>query len=133
MSRVELLALAHGLTVMLKLSDNFIIAVNEKGESFAVYTLPKKKPLPRGRLQRLFLVPSCNGICGFNLKRRHLTCSVCRWKKIREGKLPAVVPVTVYFLSMGKNRRFEKLQGWLSKKVAALQEFVSLYGENSRS
>jgi hypothetical protein len=43
MSRAELLAMAHGLTVMLKLDDSCVIAIDEKGESFAVYTLPEPK------------------------------------------------------------------------------------------
>jgi len=47
--------------------------------------------------------------------------------------LPPVVPVTVYVLSMGKNRRFERFQAWLVKKLLALVEFIALWGENSRS
>ncbi len=61
-----------------------------------------------------------------------MTCGVCRFKLIKEGKLPPVVPVTVYFLAMGKDRRFEKLQGWLGKKLLALVEYVELKGEQQR-
>jgi hypothetical protein len=129
MSRAELLAMAHGLTVMLKLDDNYVIAIDEKGESFAVYTLPEPKPFKRSGLARLFGAPECVNLCGHNLLRRHLTCSVCRWKKIKEGKLPPVVPVNVYFLAQGKDRRYERAQSWLVKKLLALVEFVSIWGE----
>lgn len=133
MSRVELLALAHGLTVMLKLNDNVLIAINEKGESFAVYAVPERKPVKRTFWMRLLGVPDCVDMCGQNLKRRHLTCGVCRWPKIIRGELPPVLPVNVYFLAQGIDRRFERVQSWLVKKITALQEFVALYGENSKS
>jgi hypothetical protein len=58
-----------------------------------------------------------------------MTCGVCRYKKIKEGKLPPIVPVTVYVLSMGRDRQFDRLQGWLVKKLLALVEFMSLWGE----
>jgi hypothetical protein len=129
MSRAELLAMAHGLTVMLKLDDNCVIGIDEKGESFAVYTLPEPKPVKRSFWTRLFGAPECVELCGHNLLRRHLTCGVCRWRKIKEGKLPPVVPVNVYFLAQGKDRRFERAQSWLVKKFLALVEFTSLWGE----
>jgi hypothetical protein len=129
MSRAEILAIAHGLTVMLKLDDNCVIAIDEKGKSFAVCSLPEPKPFKRSRLARLFGAPECVNLCGHNLLRRHLTCGVCRWKKIKEGRLPPVVQVNVYFLAQGKDRRFERIQSWLVKKLLALVEFVSLWGE----
>jgi hypothetical protein len=133
LSPAELRALAYGLTVLLKLNDNFVIAVNEKGESFAVYSLPEPQKKQRSFWARVFGAPECVKLCGYTLLRRHLTCWVCRFKKIKEGKLPAVVPVTVYFLAMGKNRRFERLQKWLVKKQLAIVEFTALAGENSKS
>lgn len=133
MSPAELRALAYGLTVLVKLTDNIVIAVNEKGESFAVYSLPEPKPVERSFWAHVLGVPECVNLCGHNLSRRHLTCGVCRFKKIKEGKLPPVVPVTVYFLAMGKNRRFEGLQNWLGKKLLALVEYVELFGEQHDS
>lgn len=124
MSRAELLALVNGLAVMLKLNDNIVIAINDKGESFAVYSLPKPQ-----NLHRAPFAFDCAGLCGQDLKRPHLTCFVCRYRKIKKGKLPNIVPVTVYFLAMGKNRHFERLQAWLVKKLLALVEFVALSGE----
>jgi len=46
--------MAHGLTVMLKLDDNYVIAIDEKGESFAINALPGPKPFKRSRLARAF-------------------------------------------------------------------------------
>jgi len=70
-------------------------------------------------------------LCDYNLLRRHTTCGVCRQKKIKEGKLPPVVPVTVYVLSMGRDRQFNRLQGWLVKKLLALVEFIALWREQN--
>jgi hypothetical protein len=36
MNRAELLCLAHGLTRMLRLNENLIIAIDDKGNSFKV-------------------------------------------------------------------------------------------------
>ena len=132
LSRAQLVALAHGLTVVFNLTENYVIAVNDKGETFAVYSLPDPKPGSRSWLQRLAGVPECVNLCGYHLLRRHLTCNVCRFKLVKEGKLPPVVPVTVYFLAMGKDRRFEKSQSWLGKKLIALVEYVELKGEQRR-
>jgi hypothetical protein len=132
MNPAQIRAVAYGLTVVLNLTENYAVAVDKNGASFAVYTLPEKDPLPRSWWQKLLLVPECNGLCGFNLKRRHLTCGVCRFRLLKEGKLQPIVPVTVYFLAMGQNRRFEKLQGWLGKKLLALVEYIELKGEQRR-
>jgi hypothetical protein len=132
-SPAELRALAYGLTVILKLNDNIVIAVDEKGDAFAVYSLREPQKKERSFWARVFGAPACVNLCGYNLLRRHLTCWVCRFKKIQEGKLPVVVPVTVYFLAMGKNRRFERLQRWLVKKELAVVEFTALMGEKSKS
>ncbi len=43
LSRAQLLALAHGLTVVFNLTENYVIALNDKGETFAVYSLPEGK------------------------------------------------------------------------------------------
>jgi hypothetical protein len=32
---------------------------------------------------------------------------------------------------MGKDRRFEKVQSWMGKKVTALLEIIQLYGEQN--
>jgi hypothetical protein len=129
MSPVELRALAYGITPFYKLNDHILYGFDEKGQTFAVYSVPERKPVKRTFMMRLLRVPDCVDVCGNNLKRRHLTCSVCRWPNIIKGKLPPLVPVKVYVLSMGTNRQFEGSQSWLVKKLLAFVEFVSLWRE----
>lgn len=126
---IELRALAYGITPFYKLNDHILYGFNQNGETFAVYSLPDIQQ----NVHRARFGPDCVKLCGNQLKRPHLTCHVCRYRKISEGKLPPVVPVTVYVLSMGKNRRFERFQAWLVKKLLALVEFIALWGENSKS
>ena len=129
LSPVELRALAYGITPFYKLNDHILYGFDQNGETKAVYVIPERKPVKRTFWMRLLGVPDCIDVCGHNLKRRHLTCGVCRWPNIIKGKLPPVLPVTVYVLSMGKNRQFEGFQGWLVKKLSALIEFVALWRE----
>lgn len=129
----ELRAIAYGLHVLMKMTDNYVLALDDKGQTFAVYTIPERKADQRTFWMRLLGVPDCVDICGYKLWRRHNVCRVCRWRKILKGKLPPVVPVTVYMLSMGKDRRFEKLQSWLGKKIFSAGEVVTLWGEQSKS
>jgi len=119
---IELRVLAYGLTVLIKFNDNILFAVNEKGESFAVYNLPEP---PEGYVKPRF-APKCAGICNNKLRRWHLTCLVCRYRKIKNGKLPLVVPITIYMLAMGHNRRFERFQRFLVKKELAIVETTAL-------
>jgi hypothetical protein len=129
LSPVELRALAYGITPFYKLNDHILYGFDQSGNTFAVYSLPEPTARKRSRWARLFGVPECVNLCDYNLLRRHLTCGVCRYKKIKEGKLPPIVPVTVYVLSMGRDRQFDREQGWLVKKLLALVEFISLWGE----
>lgn len=129
LSPVEIRALAYGITPFYKLNDHILYGFDQSGNTFAVYNLPEKTERKRSRWARLFGVPECVNRCDYNLLRRHLTCGVCRYKKIEEGKLPTVVPVTVYVLSMGQNRQFDRSQSWLVKKLLALVEFISLWRE----
>ena len=125
LSPVELRALAYGITPFYKLNDSILYGFDEKGQTFAVYSLPE----PNDNVRRARFAPKCVNLCGHDLRRPHLTCNVCRYRKIQKGELPPLVPVRVYVLSMGMNRQFERLQGWLVKKLLALVEFVALWRE----
>jgi len=125
LSPVELRALAYGITPFYKLNDSILYGFDEKGETFAVYSLPE----PNDNVRKARFAPKCVNLCGHDLRRPHLTCNVCRYRKIQKGELPPLVPVRVYVLSMGMNRQFERLQGWLVKKLLALVEFVALWRE----
>jgi len=125
LSPVELRALAYGITPFYKLNDSILYGFDASGNTFAVYSLPE----PNANVRRARFAPRCINLCSNNLKRPHLTCRVCRYRKIQKGRLPVLVPVRVYVLSMGVNRQFEGLQAWLVKKLLALVEFVSLWRE----
>lgn len=129
LSPVEIRALAYNITPFYKLNDHILYGFDPSGNTFAVYSLPEPTDRKRSWWARLLGAPECVNLCDYNLLRRHTTCGVCRQKKIKEGKLPPVVPVTVYVLSMGRDRQFNRLQGWLVKKLLALVEFIALWRE----
>jgi hypothetical protein len=129
LSPVELRALAYGVTPFYKLNDSILYGVDQSGNTFAVYSLPE----PKADIHRARFAPECVNLCGHDLKRPHFTCHVCRYRKIKKGELPVLVPVKVYVLSMGTNRQFERFQAWVVKKLLALVEFVALWHEQSKS
>jgi hypothetical protein len=105
---------------MLRLSENMIIAVDEKGKSFKVLTLPESKPVKR----HLFS-PKCVDLCGYELKRPHLTCGCCGWRLLKEGKIEPVEACTPYFVTIMSGRG----HGWLRRRVlkglCSLAEYVA--------
>jgi hypothetical protein len=120
-------AYINDITPFYRVNDKILYGVNSKGETFAVYWLPERQKKVKPRF-----APGCMDICGQNLHRPHLTCRVCRYRKIADRKLPNVVPVKIYVLSMGTNRRFERLQAWLVKKLLAVVEYLALWGEQKK-
>jgi len=129
LSPVEIRALAYNITPFYKLNPHILYGFDPSGSTVAVYSLPKPTGRKRSLLARLFGAPECVNLCNYNLLRRHTICGVCRLKKIKEGKLPPIVPVTVYVLSMGRDRQFEEFQGWLVKKLLTLVEVIALWRE----
>jgi len=119
-SRAELLCVAHGLTPMLKLSENMIIAVDEKGNSFKMLTLPNSKPVKRHRFS-----PKCIDLCGYELKRPHLTCGCCGWRLLKEGKIGPVEACTPYFLTIMRDRGHRRLRAWVLKRLCSVAEYVA--------
>lgn len=119
-SRAELLCVAHGLTPMLRLSENMIIAVDEKGVSFKVLTLPVSKPV-----KRHWFSPKCVGLCGYELKRPHLTCRCCGWRLLKEGKIGPVEACTPYFLTIMRDRGHRGLRAWVLKRLCSVAEYVA--------
>jgi len=119
-SRAELLCVAHGLTPMLRLSENMIIAVDEKGNSFKVLSLPNSKPVKRHRFS-----PKCVDLCGYELKRPHLTCGCCGWRLLKEGRIGPVEACTPYFLTIMQNRGHRWLKRRILKLLCSVVEYVA--------
>jgi len=119
-TRAELLCVAHGLTPFLRLSENMIIAVDEKGCSFKVLTLPNSKIVKRHRFS-----PKCIDLCGYELKRPHLTCGCCGWRLLKEGKIEPVEACTPYFLTIMRDRGHRRLRAWVLKKLCSAAEYVA--------
>jgi hypothetical protein len=120
MNRTELLCLANGLTPMLRLNENLIIAIDDSGNSFKVVTLPK-----HNEVKPHLLGPKCIGLCGYDLRRPHLTCGCCGWRLVKEGKRGPVEPCTMYFLTIMHNRKHRKLKDWLLKKWLSVAEYIA--------
>jgi hypothetical protein len=104
---------------MLHLNPNLIIGVDDKGNSFKVVTLPDHP-----NVKPHFFGPKCVNLCGYDLRRPHLTCGCCGWRLVKEGKRKPVEPCTVYFLTIMHNRRFP-LKNWLLKRWLSVAEYLA--------
>jgi hypothetical protein len=105
---------------MLRLSADMIIAVDEKGCSFKVLALPELKPV-----KRHWLSPECVDLCGYELRRPHLTCGCCGWRLLKEGKIGPVEACTPYFLTIMSDRGHRRLKRWALKKLCSMAEYVA--------
>jgi hypothetical protein len=67
--------------------------------------------------------PPCRPLCGFNLRRWHLTCLLsCLLRRVHYGKMPARIPVQGYTLWIHRGRRFERVKALLLKRVLTVAE-----------
>jgi len=76
---------------------------------------------PKGRSLSL----PCQELCGHELKRVHLTCLTCRFRKAWRGDLPMAVPIEVYMITWVKGRRFESVKKAILKRLLSLAEFFA--------
>jgi len=69
---------------------------------------------------------ACRPLCGFDLKRPHLTCIAgCRIRRVYYGKLPNTIEldrIEFYELRVLKRRRFNRLKDILMKQALSLIE-----------
>jgi len=119
-SPADLVCLAHGLTPVLKLTPYMNLAVDEKGVSYKVLSLPDHKGVKRGRFS-----PKCTNFCGYSLMRPHFTCSCCGWRMLKEGKRKPVEPCTPYILYIMHSRNHRRLKDWLLKKWLSVAEYLA--------
>ena len=68
---------------------------------------------------------ACTSLCEFPLKRPHLTCSVCRWRRVYYRKMPSKIPVQIYQLWIRRDRRFIRLKRPLLKAVLSIAEVLA--------
>lgn len=80
--------------------------------------------MPRSVKKALFAFP-CVGICEHKLKRPHLTCSVCRGRRVYMKKMPNKIPVHVYTLLIHRDRRNAKVKNKLLKAVLTIAEVLA--------
>jgi hypothetical protein len=79
---------------------------------------------PRFRLNSSSL--PCNDVCGHpEMKRPHLTCISCRFRRIIEGKMPNRIRVDPYWLFIWLDRPQSRVKGELLKRVLTLAEFLA--------
>jgi hypothetical protein len=125
LSPAEFEALVQGLQVRMRFGPNLVIATDRQGQAFQV-TVPTSHKVKRFRFS-----PKCVDLCGYELHRPHLCCVMnlfgcgCRLPRVKAGKLPAVIPVSVYFLAMQDNRRFLRVKRFLLKKVLSIAEILA--------
>jgi hypothetical protein len=85
---------------------------------------------PEGIRQRARTLPkrrfamACRPLCGFDLKRPHLTCIIsCRIRRVYYHKLPDVNPldrVVLFEFRVLKRRRFAALKDFMMKEAISL-------------
>jgi len=67
--------------------------------------------------------PPCRALCGFDLRRWHLTCIFsCLLRRVHYGKMPAKIPVQGYIVWIHEGRRFEHVTRVLLKRVLTIAE-----------
>jgi hypothetical protein len=67
--------------------------------------------------------PPCRLLCGFDLRRWHVTCIFsCLLRRVHYGKMPAKIPVQGYVLWIHQGRRFERVKAALLKRVMTIAE-----------
>lgn len=122
LSPAQFEAQVQGLRVVLNLNPDIVIAVDAKGKAFQVTTVPASK-----QVKRHLFSPKCVDLCGYELRRPHLCCwsGACRLPRVKAGKLPAVIPVDVYFLGIHTTRKHAWLKRWLLKKVLSIAEILA--------
>ena len=116
-----------GLQVRMRLAPDVVIAINRRGQAYQV-TVPISRPV-----KHYPLTPKCADLCrpGYELHRPHLCCLMnllgcgCRLPRVRDGKLPEAIPVTIYFLAINENRRFGALKRALLRKWLSIAEILS--------
>jgi hypothetical protein len=70
--------------------------------------------------------PPCLPLCGFDLRRWHLTCIFsCLLRRVHYGKMPAKIPVQAYTLWIHRGRRFERVKQVLLKRLLTICEQVA--------
>jgi hypothetical protein len=67
--------------------------------------------------------PPCRPLCGFDLRRWHLTCLLsCLLRRVHYRKMPAKIPVQGYTLWIHRGRRFERVKELLLKRIITIAE-----------
>jgi hypothetical protein len=75
------------------------------------------------KVPRRRFAPPCRSLCGFDLRRWHVTCIFsCLLRRVHYGKMPAKIPVQGYVLWIQKGRRFERVTAPLLKRVMTIAE-----------
>ena len=67
--------------------------------------------------------PPCRALCGFDLRRWHVTCIFsCLLRRVHYGKMPAKIPVQGYVLWIHQGRRFERIKAPILKRLMTIAE-----------
>jgi len=63
---------------------------------------------------------ACYTLCGWDLRRPHLTCLHCRIRKVWYGKMKEKTPVDVIIVTVAKKQRYKNLKAAIRKVLFTL-------------
>lgn len=107
----------------MQLNNHSSILVDGEGHFYQHFDIPKDFKPKQTRLRY-----GCGELCGFpNLKRVHLTCLHCRPRRVYEGKLEPLIPITLHLFTISRSptRKYAKVKDLLIKQLKSIIEYLS--------
>lgn len=68
---------------------------------------------------------ACQPICAKKICRPHITCLVCKQRKVYYGKKPQVIPIRTVMICIQTNRRFARIKDLIIKRLCEIMEMVA--------
>jgi hypothetical protein len=83
-------------------------------------------PSRYARLKRRPFTMPCRPICGYDLKRVHLTCLICRARRVFSGKMSEKVELEdAYTIFIAKRRHLASVKSILLRRLLSICELLA--------
>ena len=98
--------------------ERFVLVNDESGMHMYFYPVTHD-------IKKKLAALACQPICTKDVCRPHITCLVCKYRKVYYGKMPHVIPIRVLMICIHTNRRFARIKDAIIKRLAELMELVA--------